>query len=261
MTADERPLPRWRKRLQKEMAFRGEFADLDEAQWRDLLKRRRITSKNQDTVLALDWPHYCAQATEACGGVDGWCYTFQGNQTTKRHDRHVVMVDVLARRFPGIFAEKVSEEVKATVTSGGMKYPNLRYSGSGEVATGHIPALEGVADAGVHLWGFTRDLRIAECLRALGAAVIISCDASSSPDMVRRARAAGFSLAYSSAGVWDSPPPGTIVTFPVHKVGRVREVVDASSLCPKVVMDYLEESRPAGSCQLLCSRCHRPLTP
>jgi hypothetical protein len=250
--------PRWRQRLKKELAFRPAFEDLDQKAWEQLLRKRRITSTNHDTVLSLDWPHFCSHATPACGGREGWCYTFQGNQATKLHNRHVAMVDVLARRFPRLFAERVESEVRQTVADGLMKYANLRYSGSGEVVEAHVTALEQIALRGVSLWGFTRSLRLAQELRKIGASVIISCDRSSPEGFAECAMAAGFALAYSSMGVEDHPHPKALVTFPVHRGGRVREVVDTPSLCPKVVAEFLHGCRPAASCQLICTRCHAP---
>lgn len=259
MTTD--PIPRWRQRLEKELAFRPEFDDLDETAWRALLKKRRVASSNNDTVLSLDWPHFCAHSTPACGGPQGWCYTFQGNQAGKLHNRHAAMVDVLARNFPVIFAEQVTAEVNAAVQAGLMPYPNLRYSGSGEVVEAYVPALRGVCERGVRLWGFTRNLRLARQLRDMGAGVIVSCDKSSTPGFVEEASADGFPLGYSSNGVHDLPPKGTVVTFPVHRVGRVREVVDSPSVCPKVLADFLDDCRPKASCQLICHRCHNPTQP
>ena len=255
------PKPRWRQRLEKELAFHPEFDDLDETAWRALLKTRRVASSNNDTVLSLDWPHFCAHATPACGGPQGWCYTFQGNQAGKLHNRHAAMVDVLARNFPALFAEQVTAEVSAAVKAGMLPYPNIRYSGSGEVVEAYVPALRGINERGVRLWGFTRNLRLAHQLREMGAGVIISCDKSSPADFIEQASAAGFPLGYSSNGVHDIPPKGTVVTFPVHRVGRVREVVDSPSVCPKVLADFLDDCRPKASCQLICQRCHNPNKP
>jgi hypothetical protein len=250
--------PRWRKRLEKELSFRRGFADLDERGWRDLLRIRRISSSNHDTVLSLDWPHFCANATVACGGPEGWCYTFQGNQAGASHNRHAAMVDVLARGYPELFGEAVAREVHDAVGKGLLPYPNLRYSGSGEVVEAYVPALDQTIRRGVRLWGFTRNLRVAETLRNMGAGVIVSCDRTSFSAFIARARAEGFPLGYSSTGVTDGPPAGTVVTFPVHRVGRVREVVDSASVCPKVLADFLDDSRPAGMCQRFCQRCHDP---
>jgi hypothetical protein len=252
------PKSRWRLRLDKELVFRPEFEDLDENEWRNLLKGRRVTSSNYDTVLSLDWPHFCANATLACGGPNGWCYTFQGNQAGKLHNRHAAMVDVLARNFPDIFGEHVAAEVQTMVDEGKIPYPNLRYSGSGEVVEAYLPALRQLQSRGVLLWGFTRNLQLAQELRKLGASVIISCDKTSPPGFVEKAKELMFRLAYSSNGVNDLPPVGTLVTFPVHRVGRVREVVDSPSVCPKVLADFLDDCRPKASCQLICQRCHRP---
>lgn len=255
------PVPRWRQRLNKELAFRAEFIELDQAAWRTLLSARRVTSFNHDTVLSLDWPHYCAHATTNCGGPQGWCYTFQGNQAGRAHNRHAAMVDALARRFPDVFADQVAAEVNAAVNAGLMPYANLRYSGSGEVVEEYLPGLKAVQDLGIRLWGFTRSLVLANKLREFGASVIVSCDSSSSPGFAEQANSQGFALAYSSSGVTDRPPAGTVVTFPVHRVGRVREVVDSPSVCPKVLADFLDDCRPAASCQLRCLRCHTPNEP
>jgi hypothetical protein len=256
----EEPLPRWRQRLEKELAFRPEFTELDEGEWRKLLKTRKVSSSNHDTVLSLDWPHFCAHSTPSCGGPQGWCYTFQGNQAGKLHNRHAAMVDVLARSFPNLFAEKVEEEVGAAVHAGHMPYANLRYSGSGEVVEAYLPALRAVMNKGVHLWGFTRDLRLAKALREMGAGVIISCDRTSPEGFIDKAVKMGFTLGYTSTGVEDLPPKGTVVTFPVHRIGRVREVVDSKTVCPKVLADFLDDCRPPASCQQVCKRCHQPKT-
>ncbi len=251
-------LPRWRQRLDKELSFRSEFAEFDETSWRSLLRSRRVTSSNHDTVLSLDWPHFCAHATPSCGGPQGWCYTFQGNQAGKLHNRHAAMVDVLARRFPELFAEQVTVEVRSAVNAGLMPYPNLRYSGSGEMVEEYLPALRGIHNRGIRLWGFTRNLRLAHRLREIGVGVIISCDGSSASGFAEQASGQGFPLAYSSSGIDDVPPLHTLVTFPVHRVGRVREVVDSPTVCPKVLADFLDDCRPAASCQLMCQRCHTP---
>jgi hypothetical protein len=249
---------RWRQRLKKELAFLPEFANLDESAWRVLLKGRSVASSNHDTVLSLDWPHFCGNATSACGGREGWCYTFQGNQAGKLHNRHAAMVDVLARNHPELFAERVAEEVTSAVKTGLMLYPNLRYSGSGEVVEHYLPALQAIQDMGIRLWGFTRSLNLGQRLRKIGAKVVVSCDKTSPTGFIKEAQRLKFSLGYTSSDVNDVPPQGTVVTFPVHRVGRVREVVDAPSLCPKVLADFLDDYRPKASCQLVCRRCHDP---
>lgn len=254
MTFDRKP--RWQLRLAKELAFRSDFGNLEEKAWRSLLRGRRVTSSNYDTVLSLDWPHFCSYATAACGGADGWCYTFQGNQAGKLHNRHAAMVDVLARNFPVVFGEHVAAEVYAALGERKIPYPNLRYSGSGEVVEAYVPALREIHSRGVLLWGFTRNLQVAQELRSIGARVIVSCDKTSPVGFVAKAKEMNFPLAYSSDGVSDPPPPGTLVTFPVHRIGRVREVVDSPTVCPKVLADFLDDCRPEGSCQLICHRCH-----
>ena len=255
-TTKDAPAARWRKRLDKELAYVGEFSSLNAQAWRVLLRSRSVTSTNHDTIVSLDWPHYCAHATIACGGAEGWCYTFQGRQATGLHNRHAAMVDVLAKKEPVIFGEAVELEVRQLVERGSLAYPNVRFSGSGEVIEAYLPALQEVVRRGIRLWGFTRGVRLAQLLRDIGAAVIVSCDKTSSPEMIARARAAGLPLAYSSTGVDDRPPEGTLVTFPVHRVGRVHEVVDMPNLCPKVLSDYFNGDRPEGYCQQHCSRCH-----
>jgi hypothetical protein len=247
---------RWRMRLDKELSFRKEFEGLDTGAWRALLATRSVTSKNHDTVLSLDWPHYCVNATIACGGPEGWCYTFQGHQASKLHNRHAAMVDVLATREPVLFGEAVATEVRKLVENGSLPYPNIRFSGSGEVVDAYLPALQEIAKRDVRLWGFTRNLRLANRLREIGAFAIVSCDKTSPPGFVDQAKREALPLAYSSSGVEDEPPVGTLVTFPVHRVGRVREVVDTASLCPKVLADYFDDFRPEGYCQRFCQRCH-----
>lgn len=249
-------LPRWRVRLEKELAHVSEFESLGTAGWGPLLRKRSVTSRNHDTVLSLDWPHYCAHSTSACGGPEGWCYTFQGNQAGIAHNRHAAMVDQLAVREPLLFARTVRSEVEKAVERGELAYPNVRLAGSGETIDAYVPALTEVVRLGVRLWGFTRNLRLAERLRAVDVAVILSSDRTSPAGFVEAATNANFPIAYTSAGVDDHPPVGTFVTFPLHRVGRVREVVDAPSLCPKVVADFLDDSRPEAFCQRYCQRCH-----
>jgi hypothetical protein len=168
------------------------------------------------------------------------------------------LVDTLARNFPQIFGELVAREVYKAVDDGQIPYPNLRYSGSGEVVLEYIAALTCVIARGIHLWGFTRDIQIARALRQIGAGVIVSLDKTSAPELAKAAVEERFGIAYSSSGIEDLPPPQTFVTFPVHRIGRVREVVDASSICPKVLADFYAEHRPAGYCQAACHRCHKP---
>ena len=154
-------------------------------------------------------------------------------------------------------ANSLRRKIQKAVDVGSLSYPNLRFSGSGEVTEAHMAALAEVSRRGIRLWGFTRSLRLAGRLREIGASVIVSCDATSPPRLSEEARREGFPLAYSSSGVADAPPDGTLVTFaPVHRIGRVREVVDAPSLCPKVLTDFFEDHRPEGFCQRFCQRCH-----
>ena len=213
-------------------------------------------SVNHDTGFSLDWPHYCSFATEACGGERGWCYTFAGFHVSKSQAQKVALNDVMARRLPLQFAQRVVTCVQAHVSSGRLPYPNLRFSGSGEITLHHIDALEAIDELGVQLWGFTKNPIVAERLSTIGVAVIFSSDRTSDPSHVERARNYGVKLAYSSVGVDDRPPGEIFVTFPVHVSGRVTEVVDHPSVCPKVVEEFLHGTRTPGWCQERCQRCH-----
>lgn len=248
--------PRWKQHLSKELVHASTFQRLDDAQLLAEMAGKSLLSRNFDTALALDWPHYCRHATELCGGARGWCYTFSGHQSNAAHDKKVALNDVLARRLPASFAEQVAREIGRAVEQAAIPYPNLRVSGSGEITKAHIPALVEVAGFGVHLWGFTRDLTLAAMLRNVGANMLISCDASSREGLAVAAVRRGFGLAYTSRGVDDRPPPGTLVTFPLHKQGQVAEVVEADSVCPKVLEEFLEGRRRINYCQSLCHRCH-----
>jgi hypothetical protein len=255
---DESSTPKWRRKLERELGERARFDGLSVEEWRCLLEGRSVTSSNHDTVLSLDWPHYCAGASEACGGPRGWCYTFTGLLAGKHHISKVAMVDALASLHPALFAEQVVLEVERAVRSGALPYANLRYSGSGELNPGHVRALALVAARGVRLWGFTRNLAVASALRAASIAVIVSYDRSTPSRQLAAARLEGFPLAYSSGGVDDHPPYPSLVVFPLHRSGRVPEVADVLGLCPKVVHEYLHQERPPATCQVECQRCHSP---
>jgi hypothetical protein len=247
---------RWEAMLSRELKARQKFECFDEADWRRQCNKSRVTSSNHDTVLSLDWPHYCLGATEGCGGPQGWCYTFHGYIASPAHARRVAFVDALASLQPIIFAECVASEVSAAVKLQKIPYPNARYSGSGEMALHHLPALAELINKGVHMWGFTRRLEMAEKLREMGASVIVSCDASSDLEFINSAHRAGFPLAYSSINIEDHPPKGTVVTFPVHRGRFVSEVTAAPNLCPKVVEQFMQGTRKKAYCQNLCRRCH-----
>lgn len=250
--------PKWQRILRKEMGQRDSFRNLPESEWRNLLKSRRVTSANHDTVLSLDWPHYCVGASDACGGSRGYCYTFTGLLSGDSHIRKVAMVDALATWHPELFAERVVHEVQAAAAKGHLPYPNLRYSGSGEMGRRHVKALRLVAERGVHLWGFTRNISVARDLREAGISVIMSCDHSTDSDWTSAAISEGFKLAYSSRNVDDVPPFKSFMVFPLHRSGRVKEVADVPDLCPKVLYEYLHQERPNATCQAVCRRCHNP---
>lgn len=248
---------RWARKLKRELELGSKYTSLSEREWQELLAGKRITSLNHDTYLALDWPHYCYGATNACGGANGWCYTFQGHQASRSHESRVALVDALAKYSPLLFAQTVVKEVMEAVAQGHLPYPNLRYSGSGECAEHHLPALSLISKAGIRLWGFTRQLKLAEQISLIGGAAIFSCDKTTDAQLVADAQRLGVPLAYTSSDVTDEPPPGTLVVFPLHRGGRVTEVVEHESICPKVLDDFFLECRPPNSCQMRCTRCHQ----
>lgn len=247
---------RWKRKLDLELSLTSEYLKLTREEWVEHIRINQISSANRDTGLALDFPHYCTGATVGCGGVSGWCYTFGGHHASLLHAKKVAWMDVLTRNHPDIFANKVEHEVSEAVTRGLMLYKNLRYAGSGEVAPHHLPALRLISLSGIRLWGFTKRLDMATMLHDIGASVLFSCDKTTSKDQIAEALRRGFGLAYTSIDVEDLPPNGCVVTFPVHRMGRVREIVDVNTVCPKVVDEYMSGSRESLSCQLTCNRCH-----
>lgn len=249
-------IPKWVRMLKRELRERACYEGMSFSEWNLLLQKRNVTSLNHDTVLSLDWPHYCTESSEACGGPNGWCYTFLGPQASRYHIRKVAMVDVLAVEFPELFAENVVDEVLRAMKKGLILDPNIRYSGSGELRQEHVRALSLVREKGLSLWGFTRNITIAEALRRSDIAVIYSYDKYTPSNKVMDARNKGFRLAYTSLGVDDFPPVPSFVVFPLHRSGNVPEVVDAVNLCPKVVNEYFCHKRSVGTCQTLCKRCH-----
>jgi hypothetical protein len=266
--ADQNALPRktswrhsfsakWRLRLNEELSFGTRFKGWSSMKWENYLTKHRVLSDNYDTVVSLDWPHFCSGATEGCGGDHGWCYTLGGQLggSTKRSSRAAI-TDRLARDYPKLFSEIVGNEVDQLVKSGRLPYPNLRFSGSGEVHNSHLPALIALAERGIHLWGFSRNLRVATRLRETGIAVLFSCDSTTLKQTVLEALQSGLKLAYTSTGVDDHPPFDAFVIFPLHRSGRVREVVESPDVCPKVLEEYLEGRRRRAVCQFNCKRCH-----
>ena len=252
---------KWRARLKDELSFGTQFKSWSQADWRGYLSEKRIVSDNYDTVLSLDWPHFCSGATEGCGGKRGWCYTLGGHigGSTQRSLRAAI-TDRLARDYPELFAEISSREIRQFVDKGRIPYPNIRFSGSGEIHLSHVPALLALKARSVHLWGFSRNIRVATLLNREGVSVLFSCDATTPFDRLKDAQDSGLNIAYTSTGVDDVPPAGAFVVFPVHRSGRVREVVDSEKLCPKVVQEYMEGKRKKGACQFSCTRCHMAAT-
>jgi hypothetical protein len=249
---------KWKRKLAQEMRERRQLEKLTQAELLKVAEERGLLSRNWDTVVSLDFPHYCVHATTNCGGPKGWCYTFQGYQALQPHAAKVALVDLVASRYPDEFARLVASEVRREVDAGRLPYPNVRLSGSGEIAATHFPAIKSLAEAGVALWGFSRSAQVAEFLSSIGVPVLFSCDASTPPAAMEEARLAKLPLAYTSTGVDDPPPSGAVVTFPVHREGKVREVVDHSTVCPKVLQEFLDGHREAASCQVRCQRCHGP---
>ena len=250
-------MPKWKKRLRLERNAQKPLTSLTDEALRELINQKQLTSNNFDTVLSLDFPHYCIGATTGCGGSKGWCYTFQGFQSLSQHNSKVALVDLAARRIPADFSEKIVSEVNACVRNKELPYPNLRFSGSGEVTLEHIPALAEIHARGVILWGFSRNLAVAIELRKIGASVLFSCDNTTPAINICKAVESGFLLSYTSVSVDDHPPQHTFVVFPLHRSGTVREVVNSSNICPKVMEEYLHGDRRPAACQLRCNKCHK----
>ena len=252
--------PKWKQRLAVEKEYVRELEALERPSLLELAAGFDPLSANHDTSISLDWPHYCVYATEACGGPRGWCYTFAGFHVTRAQARKVAMNDVLSRRAPEFFSHLVVSKVGEHVQARRLPYPNIRYSGSGELTSAHLPALREIAARGVRPWGFTKNPQVAIELHGAGISVLFSVDHTTAESHLRDVKASGVRIAYSSRSVEDVPPTGTLVTFPVHVSGRVAEVVDDSSLCPKVVEEFMHGTRTPEWCQLRCHRCHTPAT-
>ncbi len=253
---DGRLTEKWRQLLAQELQYRNALTGQSTEKLTELCKRSKLLSGNIDTGVSLDFPHYCTGATPLCGGPRGWCYTFSGRHCSEGHHQKVALIDVLSVKEPELLAATVLTEVDNARVKGLVSSMNLRYAGSGEVAPHHLPALKIISSKGIKLWGFTKRLDVALSLRAIGASVLFSWDSSSKLDLVQEAVTNGFQLAYTSADALDRPEIPSFVVFPLHRQGRVREVVDCSNLCPKVVEEYLTDTRRPGACQSRCTRCH-----
>ncbi len=251
---------KWKILLKKELGHQVKFADLSSSEIRKRISEINVLSENYDTVLSLDLPHYCSGATEACGGKSGWCYTFQGFQALPNHIRKVAFVDYCIKRYPEYVLDKVIQEVNIALLKKKIFYPNLRFSGSGELTHHHLPLIGMLKKNGINIWGFTKNVDIAIKLKKLGASVIFSYDRTSPIEKVQQAASAGIALGYTSSGVLDIPKHKAFVVFPLHKGGKVQEVLDHPKLCPKVVEEFLTGKRNAASCQVTCNRCHFPET-
>jgi hypothetical protein len=250
-------IKKWQIRLEEELSLREPFDGWNTDQWRRKLKAANLLSDNYDTVVSLDWPHYCGGATKGCGGKDGWCYTLGGQLGGgAKRSRRAAMTDSLARHHPELFGEIVAAEIEKLVSTREIRYPNLRFSGSGELHPAHLPAILQVKAQGINLWGFSRNIRMAIALQKHEISVLFSCDATTPDSRIAEAREHGLGLAYTSTGVSDKPPEGTFVTFPLHRSGKVKEIVLANSVCPKVAQEYLDGKRTRAACQTKCARCH-----
>jgi hypothetical protein len=251
-------MSKWQIRLEEELSLRLPFDGLNLSQWRQHLKHTKLLSDNYDTVVSLDWPHYCGGATVGCGGKNGWCYTLGGQLGgSANRSKRSAMTDSLARNYPSLFAEIASAEIEKLVADGEIPYPNLRFSGSGELHYSHLPAIFQLKELGITLWGFSKNLKVAIELRRNDISVLFSCDITTPIEQILDAKNNGLQLAYTSTGVRDTPPDGTFVTFPLHRSGKVREIVLSESVCPKVIQEYTDGRRSRASCQLRCTRCHQ----
>lgn len=249
---------KWKQRLRLELGLADEFKGLTADEWRKKLSRRRLVSDNYDTVISLDWPHYCGHATKGCGGPEGWCYTL-GGQIGGNQPRSLraAMTDRLARDYPEVFAEVVYQEILLFTKNDKLAYPNIRFSGSGEVHQAHFSALISLKEKGVHLWGFSRNPKLAIELQDQGISVLFSCDATTPKKTLDFAQENGLKLAYTSLGVKDTPGFHAFVVFPVHRSGRVREIADTRNVCPKISQEFLTGRRKPASCQQACTLCHQ----
>jgi hypothetical protein len=248
--------PKWRKRLKLEQSYIKHFEEFSEEDLIDKANSTSFLSSNHDTVVSLDWPHFCYFATEACGGVSGWCYTLTGINMTDSQAKKSALTDVVARRYPNIFAERVESELRLHIKRKTIKYLNLRYSGAGELHPDHLNAILAIKTKGINLWGFTKNPKLALILIENNISVLYSCDLTTSRNQIEWARNNNIPLAYSSDGIHDIPPENTFVTFPIHVSGRVSELVDHNTLCPKVVEEFLNGDRTPAWCQQRCKRCH-----
>lgn len=249
--------PKWIRRLEEELAYRAQFEMLTLRELERELGATPLLSENHDTVVSIDVPHYCGGATPACGGPRGWCYTFFGSSIAAGRARKAALVDVYAERHPNAFADRVVVEVRELVRRGLLRYFNVRFAGSGELRLQHIPALECLAANGIRAWGFTKNAAVYLRLRKSRIACLFSCDATSDREALRSVLSAGGLLAYTSTSARDLPPEGSFVTFPVHVSGRVTEVADHPTLCPKVLEEYFDGTRREAWCQARCLRCHQ----
>jgi hypothetical protein len=247
---------KWQRLLKKEIAHSKSLAQLSRDEVFKRVKKQGILSANSDTVASLDFPHYCIGATEGCGGAKGWCYTFQGFQSLSAHSSKVGLVDYCIRTYPEMVVNLIVKEIQALVNKGQLPYPNLRFSGSGEVAAIHIGLLTEIKRRGIQLWGFSRNIKVATELKSAGIHVIFSCDQTTPTHLVDQAIGLQVPLAYTSCNVKDLPSYEVAVVFPLHRGGRVRQVADHMMNCPKVIEEYFDHSRTQASCQNVCRRCH-----
>jgi hypothetical protein len=249
-------LERWKRQFNKEKPFIKKFESEHESLRHLFLNGKKILSDNFDTVVSLDFPHYCNSATLGCGGGEGWCYTLVGHQVSAAHAEKVAATDVFCRKYPQEFAQLVAAEVHDAVRRGKLPYPNLRISGSGEISPSHITGLLQIIQENVHIWGFSKNIDLIEILNSQGAHFLFSMDSTTPEIVVAKASSAKVGIAYTSTSVTDHPTLSPKVVFPLHKVGRVGEVVDHAALCPKVIDEYLNGQRMPASCQSTCNRCH-----
>ena len=247
---------KWKRYLIKELQYERKFRYLNINRLEKIIKRTGLLSKNHDTFLSLDWPHYCKYATDGCGGKNGWCYTFFGNQATQTKLQKVALVDFISTKYPEYFAEKVEKELSVFINKGKIRYKNIRFSGYGEINKKHLKALHLLASKDIRMWGFTKNPWIIKTLLDLGIYVLFSCDKTTPSAYMDFILKSGIDIAYTSSGINDRPPLNTKVTFPVHISGNVKEVIDHESLCPKVVEEFLTKQRQNYWCQLRCQRCH-----
>ena len=54
-TNQNRKVSKWRLRLENELRERAKFLDFSCQDWKEYLRKRKLTSSNYDTIVSVDW--------------------------------------------------------------------------------------------------------------------------------------------------------------------------------------------------------------